>query len=209
MVKEMNGHPLYIRDGTSDLLNFRQVFGGEYLPVMADGFEPSVILDLGAYVGYSAVYFKTRFPDATMICVEPSPENFDALKKNLAPYKDVILLNAAVWSKNTPLNIYQVFDGYWGTRINEKENGNVKSITINEIVNIYGLGQIDLLKMDIEGSEISVFSENTEWLDLVSCCAVELHERFFNGCKKAFHDLFSDKDFSIQEISEITIARRK
>jgi FkbM family methyltransferase len=167
---------------------------------------------LGAYIGLSALYFRTHFPDALIICVEPSPDNFAVLTKNLAPYTNIVTINAGVWGRNTALSIYEVFDGHWGTRITNKKKGKVRSITMNQIAEICGILQgsprIDLLKMDIEGSERSVFTHNTEWIDLVDCCAVELHDRFFDGCRMAFEGLFSKDVFDIRQESEITIARR-
>lgn len=203
----LNGGRIFLRDG-SDPKNYYQIFDKEeYLPLMVEGFNPCVILDLGAYIGLSAIYFRIHFPDALIICVEPSPDNFEVLQRNIAPY-DIIPIHAAVWGENTPLGIYEVFDGDWGTRISSHVNGNIKPITINDIVKQFDIPRIDLLKMDIEGSERNVFTQNTEWINLVDCCAVELHDRFFGGCRQAFEGLFSKDVFDIQQESEITIARR-
>jgi hypothetical protein len=54
-------NPLYFRGGSSDLANFDQVFGQEEF-ALALAEPPARILDLGAYVGYAAVYLAHRFP---------------------------------------------------------------------------------------------------------------------------------------------------
>jgi len=206
----LNGGQIFLRDDTSDPKNYMQIFDyEEYAPLMVEGFNPKIILDLGAYIGLSALYFRIHFPDALIICVEPSPENFAVLKKNIAPHDNICPIKAGVWGENTALGIYEVFDGHWGTRVTAEKHGAVKSATINEIVEVFNLPRIDLLKVDIEGSERSVFTHNTEWIDLVDCCAVELHDRFFDGCRQAFEGLFSKDFFDIRQESEITIVRRK
>lgn len=65
------GYPLYARDLSSDLEVFEQIFvKKEYWP-LNDIADPKVIIDCGAYVGYSAAYFLTRFPHARLIAIEP------------------------------------------------------------------------------------------------------------------------------------------
>ena len=44
--------------------------------------SPARILDLGAYVGYAAVYLAHRFPEAEIVCVEPAAPNFKVLTLN-------------------------------------------------------------------------------------------------------------------------------
>src|SRR5579864_5680478 len=55
-------NPLYFRCGSSDLANFDQVFGQEEFSLTLPA-SPTRILDLGAYVGYAAVYLAHRFPE--------------------------------------------------------------------------------------------------------------------------------------------------
>ena len=89
-------YPLYFRCGTSDLSNFKQIFiQKEYgFPVP---YQPRRIMDLGAYVGYAAVYLATRFPDAYIISLEPARDNFRMLSLNVPAYNNIKILNAAVW----------------------------------------------------------------------------------------------------------------
>jgi hypothetical protein len=67
-------YPLYFRGGSSDLANFDQIFGLKELSVPLAR-APARVLDLGAYVGYAAVYLAHLYPDAEIVCVEPSPSN--------------------------------------------------------------------------------------------------------------------------------------
>ncbi len=58
-----------------------EVLGGVYnieLPTQVT----TRILDLGANIGTSAIYFQRRFPNAHIACVEPSPGNLAMLERN-------------------------------------------------------------------------------------------------------------------------------
>jgi FkbM family methyltransferase len=80
------------------LRNFAQIFlNREYgFPIP---FKPRRILDLGAYVGFAAIFLAQRFPDAEIVCVEPSAENFRLLMLNTSAYSNIRQINAAVWSR--------------------------------------------------------------------------------------------------------------
>ena len=68
-------HPVLGRRGTSDLDVFGQVFSGdEYAPV-SDLENVGFVIDGGANVGYSAAYFLSCYPAATVVSIEPDPEN--------------------------------------------------------------------------------------------------------------------------------------
>jgi hypothetical protein len=98
------GHPLYFRCGSTDVANMAQIFrhGSYGFPMRS---TPLRILDLGAYVGYAAVYLARRFPDAEVLCVEPSASSFRLLVLNTTPYRRISRVNAAVWHHAARLGV--------------------------------------------------------------------------------------------------------
>jgi hypothetical protein len=77
--------PILLRGKTSDRLTFQKIFvDGEY--VFDLGFTPRVVLDGGANVGYSSLFFAQQFPHALIIAVEPEATNFRLLMHNTARY---------------------------------------------------------------------------------------------------------------------------
>src|SRR4051812_5012592 len=74
-----------IRNNSSDWTVFKQVFiWKEYeYPVP---FIPATILDAGANVGYAALWFNRKFPNAKIISLEPENSNFEILLKNTRNY---------------------------------------------------------------------------------------------------------------------------
>ena len=106
-------YPVFARPATTDQMVFHQIFiEHEYAPF--DNLQPSLIVDCGAYVGYSAAYFLSRFPNAQLICIEPEPSNFSLLQLNLSRYSDrCILINGAIWPKQRRLR-FQTRDPFEG-----------------------------------------------------------------------------------------------
>ena len=76
--------PVYIRLGTSDLWVFREIFlDHEYEPVKAAGLSDArVIVDLGSNIGLSVRYWRTLFPRARIVAVEPDAGNMAVCRKN-------------------------------------------------------------------------------------------------------------------------------
>ena len=58
-----------------------------------------------------------------------------------------------------------------------------------------GLKQIDVLKLDIEGSERELFLKDTTWLNHVSIIAIELHDRYEPGCTRAVYQKLVERQF--------------
>ncbi len=69
-------HPVRCRPNTSDVEVFKQIFAWREYRCLDDVHDASLIIDCGANVGYSAVYFLTRYPNARVIAVEPDADNF-------------------------------------------------------------------------------------------------------------------------------------
>jgi FkbM family methyltransferase len=190
--------PIFLRWNTSDILAFFQIFvRGEYDIALSPA--PSYIVDLGANVGLAAAYFLGRYPDATVVCVEPSKANFEILTKNLEGYSTAKAILSAAWPESTTLEVVSTNDagealGFWGMRtkpasaeqMSSSSTERVQGVSIGDIMRRFELPRIDLLKVDIEGAELELFSRNTqEWLPFVTCIVIETHDRFRPGTTAA------------------------
>lgn len=184
--------------------------------------EPQVILDCGAYTGLSAAYFANRFPDARVIAVEPGKDNFDLLLKNVSAFKNVEAVNAALWSESGSLNVTDPGRGAWGLTVSEPGELNgadaesglkasigsaVPALTVTDIMRDHQIDRIDLLKLDIEGSEKEVLSAASPWIDRVEAMAVELHDRFKPGCTRAFFSVAADFPIELYRGEKVLVAR--
>jgi FkbM family methyltransferase len=191
-------YPIKLRANTSDLKVLEQIFFDEDYNFPID-FEPKLIIDGGAYVGYSSVFFANRFPEAKIIAVEPEPSNFKLLKENTRNYKNIEVINSGIWNKLAYLRIKDIplwHSGFMVEEVTDGEEFSFKAITIGEISKRSGYKEIDILKLDIEGSEKEVFSSNYEdWLSKVKIIFIELHDRMKPGCSEALFSTVNKYNF--------------
>lgn len=180
--------PIHIRPRTSDLATFSQIFTSNEYDLPLD-IRASLIIDGGANVGYTTVYFANRFPGARIIAIEPEPSNVAMLRRNTAAYPNVVVLDAAIWKRGGTVSIENPADEKWAFRVLEANGGSpkVKAVTIREVLKAAGGGMIDILKLDIEGAEREVFSDCDDWLSGVRVLMVELHDHLKLGCSSTVY----------------------
>jgi FkbM family methyltransferase len=168
---------------------------------------PRVIVDAGANVGYFALWFARKFPGAKIISIEPEASNFAMLQKNTAHLPNVTPVNAALWWKSEMLRIRNPaaanasFQMTSDTAASEHE---VRAVTLPELIAQHG--EIDFLKIDIEGAELPLFQNGAEaWLPHVGVLAVEPHERHAAGCIDAIRKAVGPLAKSERELDEYLV----
>ena len=141
------------------------------------GDTPKIIFDMGANIGIETLRFCKLFPNSKIIAVEPQKENFDILKMNTREKENVTIINKALWNKIDKVSIYNYSDRNSQTFITEKNNerfDNISTTTINNLIKEYEIDKIDILKIDIEGSEQRIFDKSAdEWLKKVNVLIIE------------------------------------
>ena len=191
-------HPVYLRNIQSDIQIFTQIFLREELKIDLQ-VVPKIIIDGGANIGFAALYLKHRYPDAAIFSIEPDDSNFKLLMKNTSQYKKIVCYNNGIWNKEARLKIVNKDAGYESFVVAEVNMNNpdvdaINAITINEIVKQNDIVNIDLLKMDIEGSERNVFQDNyNEWLSITDNLLVEIHNWIDGDAEKTVMAAVKDK----------------
>lgn len=198
-------HRLTLRPHTTDINVFEQIF----IDLQYDfnvNYSPRVIIDCGANIGLASVFFANKFPKAKIIAIEPEHSNFEMLKENISHYSNIVALERAVWSENTFLKIGDAGVGHFGFRTSKKHQENdilVEALTIDHIVDAYQISSIDILKIDIEGAEVELFSKNYgNWLSKTKLLAIEIHEWFRKGASKPVIKAVAEYDFSLCSYGE-------
>jgi FkbM family methyltransferase len=206
--------PVYLRIRTTDIsllseVILRSEYGWQFSK------SPRIIIDAGANIGLSPVFFARRYPNATVIAIEPEPANFELLRKNAAPYPNIVPVRAALWGDNRDLGIADPGSGNWGYQTLDDCNGSapaasrrVTGTTLEKLMGDLGIGYVDVLKIDIEGAEKEVFEHSSPWIHKVGAIIVELHDRFKPGCSRSFREATADFDCEWQK-GEITVVARK
>jgi FkbM family methyltransferase len=177
--------PITIRLGTSDLAVVAQVFvDGEY---EADyGVEPEIVVDAGANIGASPIYFAERFPDARVIAIEPDPGNYATLESNVAHWPQITPVHAALWPEDTAVQLADHGLGTWGYRATASPDGDIPGLSVERLLEDFGAERINLLKVDIEGAERDLFRGSARWIDRVDAIVIELHDALTPGCSEEF-----------------------
>lgn len=180
---------VFLRVGTSDFATAMEI--RESYDV-SPKFPVNNIIDLGGNIGLTSAYLASKFPQAKIVTVEPEASNFEMLKVNVAPYPNIIPVNKGVFHKECYLKIINEGTANNCFRLEESEEPtSIYAISIPSLMQQYGMDTIDILKIDIEGGERYLFSEQAhEWLSKVKILMIELHDRFYAGCSKLlFHCL--------------------
>ena len=207
---------LNVRHQSSDADTLETVFVEEEYAPLHDLPDVKLVIDCGANVGYSAAWFLSQFPNCRVLAVEPDPENFSILQRNMAGYGDrVTLIRAGVWSHTTPLVISQ--DRYrdgreWAKQVRPcrpDETSDLEGISIESLLAMSGFDRISLLKMDVEGAEGEIFQGEVNWLDKVDAIAIELHDdSTFGNCTQIFLAAMEGRGFEMIRSGELTLCSR-
>ena len=84
-------HPVFLSNYQADVTTLFQIFFAKEYKVPSD-LSPDFIIDCGANIGFSAIYFANEFPTSKIIALEPDKQNFGFLQKNTSFYKNVSVL---------------------------------------------------------------------------------------------------------------------
>ena len=142
------------------------------------------IIDCGAHIGLSILYFKRCYPRAHIIAFEPNPQTFEILTQNIKQnhLEDVQLINAAASTLDGETQLYTRCDtttrwgdtGLKGAIVGSEQQWRaipVKAVRLSS----YITRPTDYIKMDIEGMEETVLHEIEEKLPLINEIRLEFH----------------------------------
>jgi FkbM family methyltransferase len=189
--------PVTIRNGTSDVAVLRQVFrdreydlarypavnaivSAKYHRILEAGNVP-LIIDGGANMGATPIWFATEFPKARIIAVEPDPRNAAICRENTRRHPGVEVLEAALGSASGVVALSNTTELEWAVRtVRGDASATIPMCTISQIVSSQPpRTQLFIAKIDIEGFEEDLFEANTEWLEEVEIVFVEVHDWLF------------------------------
>lgn len=164
----------FVSDFLSVAYQIKDYFGDNKMKFITSNHEP-VIIDCGANVGVSVIYFKTLFPHAKIEAFEPDPQIASYFRKNLSynNIHDVVFHEKAIWKNNDGISFgVEGADG-GSVFLDSDKKIQIPSIRLKEILQNYT--SIDLLKLDIEGAELEVLKDSRDELHKVKNLFVEYH----------------------------------
>ncbi|MDP2035603.1 MAG: FkbM family methyltransferase [Polaromonas sp.] len=210
---------IVLRSATSDWFTFDQIFIHEdynlkalkrypefealYAKYVAEG--TPLILDLGANIGLSGVYFRHIWPASKIVAVEPSEDNFRVLRENFGKDNAFEALLAGIASQPSRLTLTdpEVEKNAFTTTVAAPgSEGGIEGVTVPEILARHprskGYSPF-IVKIDIEGFESELFSGNTDWVNEFPVLIIEMHDWLFPGQQTSANFLKTisrlDRDF--------------
>jgi FkbM family methyltransferase len=180
-----------LRGLSSDAATFVQIFLRGDLDFSVPGAAPKIIVDAGANIGLASLYLARRFPEARIIAIEFEAENFRQLQSNTAAYPNIECVHAGLWPTDGWIEVANPDAAKWAhfptaTAAGAEATGSVRAVSMPTLMAERGIGSIDLLKIDIEGSEYELFDAEPRWLDAVATVAIELHDHLRPGAGARF-----------------------
>lgn len=169
------GKQFKLVDSFSFIGMYKEIIDQEIYKFQSDKQAPFII-DCGANVGLSILYFKHLFPKSKIIAFEPDQKIFSVLSENIEKYKlaNVQLIPKAVWDSETILDFLP--EGGDSGRLFQDSLENYRKCQVEAIrLRDYLSQPIDLLKIDIEGAETRVIQDCSDLLYNVKKLFVEYH----------------------------------
>lgn len=221
---------VFLREGTSDKDVLEQIFFTEefnfstapqfawvrarYEAQLAAG-ETPLIVDCGANIGLSALYYAHHLPKARIVGIEPDHSNIALARRNTAHLPLVEMIEAAVHDRPGTLEIANPQAEKFAFITREVGAGasggagagtlagaagvRIPAVTIDGLVARYGGTGPLIVKVDIEGAEATMFRSNTGWLDGTSLLTVETHDWLFPGQRtsRTLFKAIEGRDFEV------------
>ncbi len=186
------GKDIKLVDATSFLFLYEEIFEKETYKFVSETNQPFIV-EGGANIGLSIIYYKKLYPQAEVFAFEPDPNVFEALQENIKSFgfSGVTLLQKGLWKEDGRMKFYA--EGSDGGRIaldSDKHNiVNIDVVSLRE----YLSKPVDFLNLDIEGSEMDVLESCQDLLKNVKNIFLEYHS-------------FSDSHQSLDRILKVLSA---
>lgn len=175
--------------------------------------DTPLIIDGGANVGVATAFFRQRHPDARIIAIEPNPEAFLALRRNIAAWGGdrVIAVRAALGREGVDATTLYTSDSpaslrtsIWEHRANWTRSLRAPTFSLARLIR--GIGRVALLKLDVEGAEYGVLVELGEnsLLERVDALAIEYHyyPAHDDGALERLLALLSESGFALERVDQ-------
>jgi FkbM family methyltransferase len=172
---------IHVPDCLSFIFQFKDIFVRQSYRFTSISDLP-VILDCGANIGISCLYFKSLYPKARIKAFEADPHIAQILRTNLQlnSITDIEIVSKAVWINEKGISFLP--DGADGGSIHDGAGTTiVPSVRLKDYLE--NKEPIDFLKIDIEGAEVTVLEDCGDALRNVCHLFVEYHSWSYDDQK--------------------------
>ncbi|GAB2442104.1 FkbM family methyltransferase [Nocardia tengchongensis] len=197
--------PIVVRRNQSDLLILWQIFLRRFyeldrvyaLDTRIEALD--TIVDLGGNTGQAAAYLTARYRPRRLLTVEPIAESRAVLLRNRElSGLDWIVEDCAVAGTGGELEF--AVSAFWDTctavsdvyelrrqrpwrleNVLQRPPRKIYAHTVGQLFDRHGITHVDLLKVDVEGSEVDIFAAPQPWMRQVDRIVLEVHDKYIDG----------------------------
>lgn len=201
------GRPFSFSHARSFLHSVTEIFEEEIYRFVPKNESPYII-DCGANIGVSILYFSRRHPGAEIVAFEPDRRLFEMLKRNLKRFSlhQISLFNTAAWHSDGKAIFFEE-GALAGSMVvdysGENRKVNIETTDLRKFLK----RRVDFLKIDIEGAENELIFHLRDLLPNVENIFLEYHG--IKGQPQQLGEilnLFKDAGFSyyIRQAAEVS-----
>ena len=168
-----------VRMRKSDIFTVAEVFHERQYELLSRVPGHPCIIDAGANVGLATAWFLGRYPGAQVHCFEPDPANAALLSRNVGGAAGVVVHQAAVSKNAGEMQLHLSAVSAMHSLKDSSPGGRtvtVKVISLGDYLREQRIPKVDVLKLDVEGSELDVLEGLGDRLADVSVIVGECHE---------------------------------
>lgn len=178
-----NGLQFWVRPNTRDINEVLSVgLGNEYGGVPEHLPQPDVLFDMGAHIGVFSVWSRSRYPNCTVIALEPEPNNFQLLEKNIhlnELQNQTACLPSAVHIRTEKVTFHISSLNNAHSMVVNSTSENTTSVDAVSFRSLYekyvGPQKTFAIKMDIEGSEYDLLEHHRDIIAQTQFIVMEWH----------------------------------
>jgi len=187
-----------------------------YAPFLL-GKKDQIILDVGANIGITAHYFAKY---GKVYSIEPAREHFNCLSEMIKFNKledRITPINKALFINSNKLPLFHnknrtMYSLHSAVNDNSTAPETVDCIRLDDLVKEYKIDHIDMMKLDVEGSEVEIVSSDSfrNVSDIIKLIVIERHS--WNGRNpNQLIDALQSRGFTVEKQNaeaDIIVARK-
>tara|TARA_A100001015_G_scaffold288135_1_gene358681 strand:- start:223 stop:1014 length:792 start_codon:yes stop_codon:yes gene_type:complete len=170
--------PVLIRKDSNDLYVYQDIFTDKCYAFKKNR-EVNIVVDVGAFIGLSSVFFASLYPNANIIALEPAKSERNLCVLNSKLYSNITVLPAALWTHKEDLFLFKANEAkpfkYVGPQeeITEETLYPVIGIPLETLLVEAKIEKIDILKLSIDGLEETILKNASEWIKKIDSLIIK------------------------------------
>jgi FkbM family methyltransferase len=164
----------------SDIFTLAEIFRERQYALVSAVPDAPLVIDGGANIGLSVIWFLARHPGATVHCFEPEPGNLRLLRANVGDRTDVVVNAQALGQGSGRVALHVSESGAMHSVVDRDAGAQAVDVDVVDLASYLQhqrLATVDVLKLDIEGSEMDALEGLGDRIHDVAIIVGEFHER--------------------------------